>query len=329
MKKSIIFLACFAVLGFTKNVKAQMGYGKPEDIEQVKKRKLIVVLEEPNEDVMKKLTKKHKTDQIKEYQTALDAYNTEMKEVIEKFWNFSANAIEYKSAKDVEKIKKSNEYAIIYCSSGSNGVGSKHEALEWWPKGDKVEGDAVTLMAVCLPEKNKPIYYIGMPDAFPTKADLVYGITAIEFYFNYRESHQKISKNEYEEMVEQYQPRLKNRTLLLRQDELDEKLTPEEIKTAYPFAYKTVTTDEMDQYVVNADSNYAYAVIAPSFAGSRVIYIQYVYDCKDGTMLGMSMPSMGAMMFSGYTGGAGHSVFTKKTLPDFCKYITDDKKKKK
>jgi hypothetical protein len=325
MKKSLLLLAGLALFGFTHNAKAQFGYGKLEDIEKLKKRKLIVIVESPDEDLMKKLTKKKKTDDIKAYQTALDLYNSQMKEVVEKFWTFSATDIEYKTQKEVDKLPK-GQYALIYCSSGSKGPGTKHEGLAWTPKGDKVEGDAITVMAVALQENNKPIFFLGMPDAFPSKADLVYGITQLEWYFNYRLSHQKTTMKEGKELVAENQPRLKRRTLLLRQDQLDTKLKPEEIKTAYPFNYRTVTEDEMDQYVINADSSYAYAIIAPSYGGNSVIYVQYVMDCKDGAQLGMSMPSMGGMMLSGYTGGAGHSVITKKTLADYCEYISGKKK---
>jgi len=325
MRKSLL-LAGIVLLGFTPTTKAQFGMGKPADIEEVKKRKLIVIVETPNEDLMKKLTKKKKTDDIKAYQTALDLYNSEMKEVVEKFWSFSTNEIVYKNQKEVEKLTNKSQFALIYCSSGSKGVGSKHEGLEWTPKGDKIEADAITIMAVALAENNKPIYYVGMPDAFPSKADLVFGITSTEYYFNYRASHQKASLGDTKEMIAGNEPRLKKRTLLLRQDQLDSKMKPEEMKAAYPFSYRTVTEDEMDQYVVNADSNYAYAVIAPSYSGDKVIYVQQVMDCKDGAILGMSMPSMGAMMLSGYTGGAGHSVITKKTLADYCQDISGKKK---
>lgn len=323
MKKILFFSICFLSLGITKTVKAQFGFGKPEDIQQVKQRKLIVIIEQPNKDLMQKLRRKGKTDEIKEYQDALDQYNAEMKEVVSKFWSFSANDIVYMTPDAVDKLHHSHDYAVLYCAT-NDGYGSEH--LDWSPGGkDKIKTDGYTQMCVELLEKSKPIYVLGIPDIFPSKADLVYGVTAIEYYFNYRLSHVKASRKEVNEMLQQNQSILAHRTLLLRQDEISKKLKPEDIKKAYPYPYRVVSEDDMDQYVINADSNYAYTIIAPYVGDREVIYVQYVYDCKDGTVLGMSMPSYGAMMLGGYTGGAGHTEITKKTLADFCKYISGKK----
>jgi hypothetical protein len=325
MKKVSLLIAGIALFACATKTSAQFGMGKVKDIDEVKKRKLIVIVESPDEDLMKKLTKKKKTDDIKTYQTSLDLYNSEMKEVVEKFWNFSANEIVYKTQKEVEKLPNKNQYALIFCTSGSKGFSPKHEGLNWVPKGDKIEGDVITTMVVSLADENKAIYYICMPDPFPTKADLVFGILGTTYYFNYRESHQKASMSDTKAMIAENEPRLKMRTLLLRQDQINSKLKPEEIKEAYPFNYRIVSADEMDQYVVNADSNFAYAIVQPNYGSHEVIYIQEVIDCKDGATIGASIPSMGAMMLSGYTGGAGHSAITKKTLGDFCKDITGKK----
>ncbi len=335
MKKINLMLLFIFIAGFATHTMAQFGFGKVADLEEVKKRKLIVIVETPDQDLVKKLTKKGKTDAISQYQEALDLYNKEMKEVVEKFWTFSSNEIVYKTWQEVDKMKPSwMKYAVIYCTTASTlyeiSDGFKNaKGLTWTPSGDKMTSNGITVFAVSLPEKNRCIWFQDMPDIFPTKSDLVYGITSTNYYFNYRmmPSHQKGGLSEMEDMIAENQPILKNRTLLLRQDNLDSKLTPDKIANAYPFKYRTVTSDEMDQYVVNADSNYAYAIIIPTFSSHQVIYIQYVYDCKDGSTLGLARPSIGGMMLGGYIGQSGHSVITEKTLKDFCKYITDKKKK--
>ena len=54
-KKSVLGIL-FSIIAI--NTYAQFGRGKIEEIEAVQKRKLIVILEEPRESVIKKLTKK-------------------------------------------------------------------------------------------------------------------------------------------------------------------------------------------------------------------------------------------------------------------------------
>jgi len=316
MRKTLLLVAGIALFCFTNKAQAQMTFST-DDMEQVKKRKLIVITETPSEDLMKKLTKKKKIEEITNYQSALDLYNREMKEVVEKFWTFSATDIQYKSLKEVDELKDKTQYAIIYCTSGVNSVQSKHQDLEWAPKGDKIEGDGITLMAVGLAEGKKPICYVTMPDAFPTKADMVYGISSTNFMFNYKLLHVKARdvSGDKEPMV-QNQLRLKNRTLLIRQDQIDSKLKPEDIKAAYPYSYRIVTADEMDQYVINADSNYAYTIIATIIGGRAAMYFPEVMDCKDGAGLAVSLSGM----------MAGHGVVTKNTLADFCQYISGKKK---
>ena len=102
--KKINFYAILLVSIVTINqIRAQFGMGKPEDIEQVKKRGIIVIVEKPSERIIKKLTKKGKTTEMDAYKAAIAEYNSNMQAVAEKFWNFSSGKIEYKTIDEVKK----------------------------------------------------------------------------------------------------------------------------------------------------------------------------------------------------------------------------------
>ena len=338
MKKTTFIALSLFLLALTNTLSAQFGMGKPDDIEQLKKRTLIVIVEKPSEKLIKKLTKKGKTADIDAYKAAVDEYNTNMQQVIEKFWKFSTGKIEYKSADELKKINNKKNYALIYCNSGgasnfSSGY-DESDGLTWDVdiKDETPSVDKFTLFSVALLEKNSPIYHTTLPDIFPTKADLTYGLLTTTNYFNYRLSHKKVSRSDIEDQIKENQPLLKTKTLLLQKDLMDKKLTPSEIKAAYPYKYELADDNEIDEHVVNADPNYAYALIVPAvnsgLHSNSIIFYQVVINCEDGSTLAMSMPSMGSMMLASKFGSkSGHSVFTKNTLMDFCKYINDKKKK--
>ena len=65
MKKNLLIILLLTL--FIKPVQAQFGMGKIEEIEAVQGRKLIVMIEEPRERMIKKLTKKPKRGSVEEY----------------------------------------------------------------------------------------------------------------------------------------------------------------------------------------------------------------------------------------------------------------------
>jgi hypothetical protein len=180
-------------------------------------------------------------------------------------------------------------------------------------------------------DKKLPIFEATFPDIVPTKADLMYGVLITEWHCNYNLTHKKTNykegKKESDDYMLQNQPILKTKTLLLRRDWVDPKLTDATIKASYPYPYTLVDKSKMDEYIINADTNYVYGMISlNAFSGAHVSsvgYFQEIFSCKDGALLGFSMLNMGMLVPPGMPAprAMGDKQFTKYSLKELCKYI--------
>jgi len=326
-----IFIIISLVL--SAHVYAQYGLGKIEEIEEVRSRKLIVMIEEPREKVLKKIAKNPKRGSVEDYKADLKNFNESMKIVVEKFWPYSKVGIQYKTFDEIEAIKKkkSEEYAVIACLSSqpsTMSAGFKYAEGIYWVKDikDDFEDRDDLMFSTMIVNKIEdwgkvPVYYIPLFDVFPTKASLVYGIKGIENYFNFRiqtkknGAKAKDERERIEEQVKSRAPKLANKTLLLRQEWLDDELTSENLKNYYPYKYQVCDRELMDKIVMEGDGNYAYGVVMPTVVSGTsanvVIYAQFVMDGADSQAMCIVKP---AKMSVGIGGKIGKKNFTDKIM---------------
>ncbi len=339
-KRMIVLLV---LLASTLTTRAQMGMGKIEEIEEVKKRKLIVMIEEPREKMLKKIAKKAKRGSVEDYKADLKTYNENIKTVVEKFWPYNKAGIQYMTFDQIKALsKKSKEYAVLICVSSeprSTGAGFNYAEGLYWVKDIKDDfedrDDAMfSAMAVNTIEdfSGRPVFYLPLYDVFPTKASLVYGIKGIESYFNMRIATKKNGakgRDERERMEEEMKkraPQVANKTLLIREEWLDKELTKENLKTFYPYPYEICTRERMDEVAMNLDPKYAYGVVLPYVVSTSnansVMYFQYVIDASDNQAMCFVKPSGGSMMLAGSVGGkAGNRNFTIKIMEKIVEQI--------
>ncbi len=340
-KKSVLGIL-FSIIAI--NTYAQFGRGKIEEIEAVQKRKLIVILEEPRESVIKKLTKKKKDSELDNYKAAVDEYNAEMKEVVEKYWPYKENGFEYKTYKQVQALKKAKntKFAVLYCisqrpSTFSSGYASA-EGLSWtWnikeDSEDRDYFDYFTTMVVNQIEdfESTPIYSTPLPDIFPTKASLVFGINNTKSYFDYRirkkKNGEKINQQEVaDNQVKENAPKLKDMTLLIRKDLLNKELPEASIGTYYGYKFKVATKEEVDNAIMSQQEQTGYIVILPTVVSNSntnyIIYMQFIYDAKTNELMAYIRPSTLSMMGAAQIGGkAGKKTIEKNNLEKFTKII--------
>jgi hypothetical protein len=343
-KRKIEFLILLLAFVSSFSVQAQMGMGKIEEIEAVQSRKLIVMIEEPREKMLKKIEKRPKRGSVEDYKADLKVYNANIKEVVEKFWPYDKTNIQYKTYKELEALRKSGskEYAVLVCLSTearSTSAGYNFYDGLYWVKDikddfeDRDDGMFTVMLVNVIEDFGKrPVFYIPLYDIFPTKASLVYGVTGIGNYFNTRIATKKNGgkmKDERERAEQEMAiraPKLAEKTLLIREEWLDKELTADNLKNYYPYKYKVCDRAFMDEVVMSQDDKYAYAVELPYvISGSNsnsVMYLQFVIDAKDNQAVCLVKPSTGSMMLaSGVTGKAGTRNFTIKTMTKIVEQI--------
>ncbi len=349
MNKIKFFSTVLLSLALTGITKAQFDYIQNNDIDQLHKRTLIVVVEKPTDYIMDKLNKKKKTDKADTYKAALDEFNKNFAAAVTKYWKLMGDGdVEYKTADELNDISDKKNYVVLFCRSAKqselNNTFSSKNGLMWWPDfkevvHDKDFSDKMTVFGLVFLDRmsKAPFYQFAVPTLFPTKADLEYAVNAANSYISYRENHKKDNPKKLDEqMLQENQPNLKDKTLVIRRDWMDKHLTPAEIAKYYPFPIMIAGNDTVDRIIDSADAKYAVAIVAPYDLGTSptggLQYVEFAYSPEDGSFLASSgIPDMASnpKNTSTSTANANKPIITKKALLDFCMYNTDEDDSKK
>lgn len=342
MNKLKLFSVLVVSFAMGATTKAQFDYVKPDDIDQFHSRTLIVIVEKPVDAINEKLNKKHKTDQVDAYKNAMDAFNKNFSDAIAQYWKISGGEIQYKTLDELNDITDKKSYAVLFCRSVpqedlSTSYQSKN-GIMWWPDFKEVAHDKdfsgkMTVMGLALLDKfNKtPFYQFPMPDLYPSREDFLYALNAADNYLNYRINHRDESVSKIDEkMLQENQSVLKDKTLLLRRDQLDKRISKAQMDKIYPFPYLVAGKDTVDRAIDSADTKYAVAMVVPCdlevAPNGGLQYAQYVYNIEDGSILASSgVPDMPTNPKNTNTSNANANkpIIVKKALLDFCMYNGD------
>ncbi len=312
---STLLMCLLLLINF--NASAQWSYGKVEEIEDLKNRKLIVVTEVENEKVVEKLKKLHKEAALPAYKAALDEYNANLKVAIETFWPYETEIVykTWEQAKALQKAK-SEEYGVIYAFNRETNVvfnvSDSDPGLDWnyydLKEGDiksqKADWSSSTYIRIDLIEnikntKKLPIIEIGLPHVFPQKSDLTFGLQYCAWYMENRLKDAKAK--DMRDMAEENAKLLKEMTVVIRESDLDKDLTKNDIKALYKFPFELVSDAQYDSIILAKTVGKPYLIISPQFTSVNGTYtVLYSYLVMD--------PSNGEVMDIIYPGGGGAAV---------------------
>jgi ABC-type amino acid transport substrate-binding protein len=290
LKKTLqLLIACAIALPLA----AQTGVSKLKDVQQVKDRTLIVVLEEVNE----KLNAKLKPEEQEMYKKDVEEYNGLIKEAAPAFWKFSTK-IEYKTRSETDQIVKAkskdyayleyNKYTVNFFNPAAFRATMANKNSENKLSGRSMIGGDYKMsdLNIRLSDENPlgpPVYGVHLTDPFPNKADLAYGLKQIQLQLEYK--LKGMSDLDVNKLYKTNGKKLSSVTLLV--DQLDTDMKIEDIKKAYPYPVEVVTKDKIDAAQLAGDTKYAIAVVIP-YPNSKYSFM--VVDAATGEELGRSSP---------------------------------------
>lgn len=279
---------------------AQYGMGNPEKIKKLEGRTLIVIEEEVSSKIIKILKTKRRPDQLEQYQQKVASYNAALREAVEKFWKFGTPVV-YKTFSQAEKLFKSKEYAVLFCATIENNkrVGEKggkmRQGLAWSYQDVNQKRDywdKYTLMQIRLIEElqqPEPAFSQNLANIFPEKADLVFGLQALQHYIDTDKSGKDVN---FKKAMQVSSEDLSVKTLLLKQEWINTSLSEREVKSLYPYPVQISDAATFNNLVMEADSSYAYLQIIPQIASTKnrikIQYLHVIMDSMDGKVLGVS-----------------------------------------
>lgn len=292
MKKLILLFVILSITSLPETY-AQFGFGNLEDIQQIKKVPLIVVLLESHEKTVKKLTRK-KDGSLEKYYADIDAYNTAVKKAFGNTWNFS-DEIKYVTAGELEKYntKQNNgKYAYFRQLIDPGDISNT-----FYHKG------AITTYnyAIYLTGKRKPVYSYMYSTLIPNEADFKFISQQIQYYLQFREVTKSKEKSRKEVLAEikANTPLLKEKTLLIEEKNLS-KGVQNSLGDLYKYAYRIASKEEIEEAILTDAKDIAYLKVLPvgqisdrmgPVKTSELIYMQYVINAETGEHLAYVTPS--------------------------------------
>jgi hypothetical protein len=297
MKKIILVLSLTPFFSF-----GQTGMSKQKDVQEIKNRSLIVVLEEANE----KLTQKLKPEELDAYKADIEGYNKNIREAVALTWKFNPK-IEYMTRAEMDKLvkAKSKEYAYVeynkFTVNCANAAAYRStlnlkDAKSHSNGTALVGGDYIaTQLNIRLSDDNPlgpPVYAVRMAGPFPDKSDLAYALKAMELQLNYKLEGK--SDRDINDLFKEKGKSLPTLTLLV--DEQDTELKLEEIKKAYPYPVELVKKDKIGQAILSSDAKTAFVIVIPYGNNSYSFLILSSADCAE---MGRTAPEQSTGMSVG------------------------------
>jgi hypothetical protein len=315
---SFVCLVIFLCIGALP-AKAQYGTGNMEKIKKLEGRTLIVVEEEVSARIVKILKTKRNPEQLERYQKKIAAYNAALHEAVEKFWKFNTPVI-YKSFSQAEQLFKTKEYAVLFCATVENNKrvgesgGKMLQGIAWSYQDVNFKRDywdKYTVMQIRLVEelnKPEPVFSQNLANVFPEKADIVFGLQALQHYVCSEKNGKDVS---FKKVMQVASQELSSKTLLLKKEWIPSTLSETEVKSIYPYGVQISDGATFNNLVMQADSSYAYLQIIPHIASTKnrikIQYLHVILDAGDGKILGISTPGL----------SDGSKTITKANLKDY------------
>jgi hypothetical protein len=247
-------LVFFLLLISTFSSNAQLRAGSPDDIKIVRKLPLIVVLQDEDPAVIKRLTKKN-PEKLDNYRATLASNNAILQKYISRYWKFSPE-VQFKFASEINPLLENptqiystlrisafivtqfqygsksgptqnlNQYAGLFLHLAGKGQSpSRNVCIE------QLNGDSVS------------------------SSDIIFAIRriqqTIEKPAEERKSH-SMSKE-----AEVNGPKLKEKTLLINEKYLPDNMSIDDLQKIYPFPLQIADREIIDKAIDEEDPRYA------------------------------------------------------------------------
>lgn len=297
MKKQLI-TAYFLTLIIT--AYAQVGVVPLKQYADFKTRTLLVIVEEPKQKMLEKLT----PEQAEVYKQEIEEYNTLSKWAMDTYYKVG-NPVEFKTRAEVEQIiaQRDKTYAFVeftkfkdnYVTKVSFELVQKNRFAKEQSKltGGLSLASIVSLINIRLAEESEdasPFYGQYLPNPFPDKADMAYAFKQIAATLAYRERGITYDKMKPENKLLGQQ--LKSLTLLIAEDDIDAKEDREKFVKAYPNPMEIVSKEKIQQAIIDNDPKYAVVLSVPTLdrETEQVKFQFIVMGCEQGQTMATSSP---------------------------------------
>lgn len=123
------------------------------------------------------------------------------------------------------------------------------------------------------------------------KKEILFAIDFIQNHINARIEGKNRLTFAYEAI--ENSGKLSSKTLLIASDQMDKKLTEQDVQENYPYKFKIVDAKDIESAYLSRNKDFAFVAIAP-MGYSRGIMTNYIVDCETGQILSFGEQHNGA-----------------------------------
>lgn len=294
------------------------------DFEALKKKTLLIVLEEPRE----KLASKLPPEEAQQYKSDIELYNTTVKETAQEYLS-SVVTVDFKTRTETEALIKKSDPDFAYLQfftvgqAYTNKMGLKMIAKHKDTRQTRNLGDALTRIGFF---SGFEIYFTGDGDmANARHQQFVFepGVSKAVVTFGIRQlasalfdiSQGKSLKDRDVASINDSKL-LASKKLLVSKLDLDPKVTPEQLKSAYPFPVEVVEEERFQNAIASKEAGTAVLVVLPALTVSEKFVFKFEgYDCESGKSYAPSIPG----------GSKGWSVSAQSSMIESIKKELNEK----
>lgn len=304
---------------------AQKGIGKPEDIKLVRSLPLVVVMEKENPRKVKKLTKRS-PEELASYRKAVATRNESLKTQVQKYWKLSPD-LQFKTSGEIDSLVKNTpqiystlrlfDYLDVkqHRGIGADGLVSNES--------QDITMSANTRCTLRLQlrgkgrSENQSVGWANIDHTRIHESDISFSVREIQDYLDNCSKGQKTPDMTAESKANA--SRLKEKTLLLDEEDARENLSLADISACYPYPVKLVERSVIEEAVQSADARYACVRLVPTSSSGAVYMVAHLVMSTDtGDILAYSTPFLKPILLIGKNANSGFEV-GKATLSDFAR----------
>ncbi|MBC8109873.1 MAG: hypothetical protein H7Y04_02305 [Verrucomicrobia bacterium] len=316
-------------------VSAQYSNTSHEEAVDVKKKTLLIALDEQDIAMVNKLKKE--PEKLKAYQDFIAGKNEAMKNAVQKIWTFSK--YEFKPAKEATRLvtSKKTAYMLLKFSSigdytytrSSQGINSAPSGYSYnknmggysynAPAGEMKKTGDVPILSLA---STKEILKVNLPTAYPSEGEMMFALGHLQYILAYLAENEKHGiMNLIKKQLDVNVKFLKDKTLLVDTEDLKKGVTEDEIKAAYGFPVKAVSSEEIDKALINKTFGYAVIKIIPVEIGGGGVKAHVIADTENS--LFYYFDYVKNTNISGISVGKKVEFLQEKDFKNIAKAITD------
>lgn len=293
MKKNKLFVIILLLCtGLVKGQLPELFNLKKSNVELMKQKTMIILLAEEDQDYVSNLQKKAKNqNKLQDYRKAINDYNSNVQQMAAKYFTFPKQILfkTMSELKNVSVAERDNYTFLVYNLSerlllaGDKGMGFGSISYNFWdmPKEDEnnvnkyigeTHFDSETQYArfdiyaklnskKLTDYKENLLYRFNLPSMNPSEGDVAYSFMQLQ-----KKCEEATSETKAKNDVKENSKIIKDKTLLIKKEDLDDDATEEKIKKVYHNKIKLVSNQEFDKAVIDKDSQYCYLIILPLYA---------------------------------------------------------------